>query len=377
MVTLKEVAQKAGVSPSTASAALRDMDIVKPDTAKRVQDAAQKLNYRTNLSARALRSGHSGIFTLIIPDLDNDYYSKLANSLASELFVKDRKLIIQLSKYNKRKELEQLSQLTSSMCDGVFICSTKNTGKDISEAVHGHPVIMFDDMSGESDEYFDSIETPSQTGMYTAISHLVECGRKHIGVVGCFDQPQRRPSLGRTLRQNRYNFALEAIRSYGLRDEDALIEADWTIESGRKTAHDIVRRGLTFDAFCCMNDELALGVIRGLLECGVDVPPDVAVTGFDGINAGTYSTPTLTTLAVDFTGMAQTSINMMEMQIARDCERPHDVMPRRVIVGYQLLTRESTMGRITRGDRTPRRADAGSARAPGPGAASPGREESV
>lgn len=69
MVTLKDVARKAGVSMSTASAALRGKDIVKPDTTQRVLEAANTLNYRINLSARALRSGKSDIFTMIVPDL--------------------------------------------------------------------------------------------------------------------------------------------------------------------------------------------------------------------------------------------------------------------------------------------------------------------
>lgn len=73
MVTLKQVAAEAGVSPSTASAALRGMDIVRPDTAKKVLETAARLNYQTNLSARALRSGRSDTFTLIIPDLENQY----------------------------------------------------------------------------------------------------------------------------------------------------------------------------------------------------------------------------------------------------------------------------------------------------------------
>ena len=80
MVTLKDVARKAGVSMSTASAALRGKDIVKPDTTQRVLEAANTLNYRINLSARALRSGKSDIFTMIVPDLENQYYATACSS---------------------------------------------------------------------------------------------------------------------------------------------------------------------------------------------------------------------------------------------------------------------------------------------------------
>lgn len=102
---------------------------------------------------------------------------------------------------------------------------------------------------------------------------------------------------------------------------------------------------MCYDALCCMNDELALGVLRGLAECGVHVPDDVAVTGFDGVPTGSYTMPTLSTVAVDFNSMARTAVAMMQDQIERDDADHVESMPRHVIVGFQLLKRESTLGR--------------------------------
>ena len=100
-----------------------------------------------------------------------------------------------------------------------------------------------------------------------------------------------------------------------------------------------------YDALCCMNDALALGIIRGLAECGLRVPEDVAVTGFDGIEPGAYSVPTLTTVAVDFTEMARMAISMMLDHVGQqEGQEDSDRTPRRVIVGYHLLERESTLG---------------------------------
>lgn len=345
MVTLKDVADAAGVSPSTASAALRGKNIVKPQTQKRVMDAAKRLHYRANISARALRSGRSGIFTLIVPDLENDFYAKLANSLANQLFSQDLRLIIQVSQYDKEKELHQVSELRTSMCDGLFICSTHNSGKAIKRVSRGLPALLFDDMSSQDDICFDSIETPSREGIRSAVRHLYQSGRRNIGVVGGFaGGDDNLHTLGMTLRENRYTQALEAIKELGLERQDGLVAADWTTEAGRATAHNLVRRGMTFDALCCMNDSLALGVIRGLSECGLKVPEDVAVTGFDGINPGAYTTPTLTTVAVDFVSMAQMAVTMILQQIDRQ-NSPYP--PRRFIVGYRLLKRESTLGRVS------------------------------
>ena len=347
MVTLKEVAQKAGVSPSTASAAIRGMDIVRPDTAKRVLDTAAKLNYQINMSARALRSGRTNIYTMLIPDLENQFYAKLANALSNELAAHGKRLIVQTNNFKKDKELEQLAQISASMCDGVFIASTHNTGREIHEALKTFPALLFDDMSPDEDAYYDSIETPSQAGMHALIRHLVSLGRKRIGIVGTFADNVKPVGKGSpteiafAIRQNRYDFAAQAMQAYGLPVDDAFIVSDWSVNAGIETAHQLVKQGLRFDALCCANDDLALGIIRGLLECGVRVPEDVAVTGFDGIAPGSFTTPTLTTISSDYQGMAQTAIDMMESQV----EQPEEhTMPRRIIVGFQLLQRESTLG---------------------------------
>lgn len=325
MVTLKDVARKAGVSMSTASAALRGKDIVKPDTTQRVLEAANTLNYRINLSARALRSGKSDIFTMIVPDLENQYYAKMANAMSNVLTADKKRLVVQVSMYDSQRELDQIRQIDPSTCDGLFICSTHNSGKDIRSAAGDLSVLMFDDMSTDPEACYDSIETPSQTGMYAAIKHLAERERKTIGIVGTLGKSaEAEHSLSVTLRQTRYAYAYQALGAYGLNTANAYIQ---------------------YDALCCMNDELALGVMRGLAECGVNVPDDVAVIGFDGVGCGSYTTPTLSTIAVDFDGMAQTAATMMQQQIEQDATERNNSIPKRVIVGFQLLKRESTMGR--------------------------------
>lgn len=238
MVTLKDVARKAGVSMSTASAALRGKDIVKPDTTQRVLEAASTLNYRINLSARALRSGKSDIFTMIVPDLENQYYAKMANAMSNVLTADKKRLVVQISMYDSQRELDQIRQIDPSTCDGLFICSTHNSGKDIRSAAGDLPVLMFDDMSTDPEACYDSIETPSQTGMYAAIKHLAECGRKTIGIVGTLGKSaEAEHSLSVTLRQTRYAYAYQALGAYGLNTANAYIQSDWSVEAGIEVAH--------------------------------------------------------------------------------------------------------------------------------------------
>ena len=98
MVTLKDVGELAGVTATTASAALRGKDYVKPETTQRVCDAARKLGYKINLSGRSLRSGRSDTITFLTSGLEGDYFSHLAMCVAEEVHKRDSHMLIELSR---------------------------------------------------------------------------------------------------------------------------------------------------------------------------------------------------------------------------------------------------------------------------------------
>ena len=98
--------------------------------------------------------------------------------------------------------------------------------------------------------------------------------------------------------------------------------------------------GTEFDGACCANDFAAFGVIRGLADRGLRVPQDVKVIGFDGVTSGSYTTPALSTIQVDFTQLAKFSVDMLSERIDHGTDEA--LPPRRAIIGYQLVDREST-----------------------------------
>lgn len=98
--------------------------------------------------------------------------------------------------------------------------------------------------------------------------------------------------------------------------------------------------GTEFDGACCANDFAAFGVIRGLADRGLRVPQDVKVIGFDGVTSGSYTTPALSTIQVDFMQLAKFSVDMLSERIDHGADEA--LPPRRAIIGYQLVDREST-----------------------------------
>lgn len=372
MVTLKEVAARAGVSPSTASGALRGLDFVRPNTAERVLKAAQELNYTANVSARALRSGRTGILSLAIPTVSIPFYSRLASAMETCVERNGYQLVIQQTNFDAQMERRVLAQAEDTLSEGLFMLPARVSNREIAELTQGHPTVLFEDYS--ADITFDTVNAPSGNGIDRAIRHLAEHGRTHICVAGAAPvggvrrrgqasgrpgdaRPSGRPAGGigtvvanrvvkdeqnsSRARYERIDAAVRALEELDLYDDSTMIDCEWGPDGGIELGHRLAalaKSGKRYDGVCCMNDDIALGVIRGLSDAGLRVPQDVAVTGFDGVPQGGWSVPTLTTIALDYEGMATTAVSMMLRKFG---DAPV-TLPQRVTAGFRLIEREST-----------------------------------
>ncbi|MBT1161889.1 LacI family DNA-binding transcriptional regulator [Bifidobacterium sp. SO1] len=358
MVTLKEVAARAGVSPSTASGALRGLDFVRPNTAERVLKAAQELNYTANVSARALRSGRTGILSLAIPTVSIPFYSRLVSAMETCVERNGYQLVIQQTNFDEQMERRVLAQAEDTLSEGLFMLPARVSNREIAELTQGHPTVLFEDYS--ADITFDTVNAPSGNGIDKAIRHLAGRGRTHICVAGAAPvgggRRHRTTSTGDAYvanravkneqnssraRYERIDAAIRALDELGLRGTSTMIDCNWGPDGGIELGHQLAalaRSGTRYDGVCCMNDDIALGVLRGLADDGLRVPQDVAVTGFDGVPQGGWSVPTLTTIALDYEGMAATAVAMMLRKFG---DSPV-TLPQRVTAGFRLIEREST-----------------------------------
>lgn len=342
MVTLRDVAERAGVSPTTASAALRRLDIVKPETTRRVEQAASELNYRASLPAKMLRTGRTGVFTFAVPNLDTPFYAVLADRMSEEAERYGYRMVIRRTHFSAETERRVLGELATTYSDGVFMIATQLNTTDIKHLLRSRPAVLFEDFS--MDGTFDSVNTPSADGMLTAIEHLRACGCERIGVVGGPYDPEAsgQADCGLTARSriDRLDSANRALQRLGLVDGSGFVDAEWSVDGGIAAAHALSEAGLPYDGLCCMNDDIALGVLRGLHECGVGVPGQVKVIGFDGIPQSRFSVPTLSTVAVDFAGAARSALTVM----LRHFEDGPAALCQRITIGYRLIVHESTVG---------------------------------
>ena len=352
-VTLRDVAAAAGVSPMTASNALRGKPGVKSATRQKVLAAAKQLDYRINLTASALKSGRSNIIHIVINDFETPYFSKLAQAISTETTARGLIPFIEQTGYSTQNAERALasSPFSGQQFDGEIL-NANVMGSDIplAELSRGRPFVMIN--ACEQEPTVDAVDPPNEEGARLAVQHLIERGCRTIALVGAPYTPRAELANANGAFALRLRGASGALLDAGLPYDSARTFAaggrDDGLETGHRIAHaifDARDRGVApIDGICCANDYAALNIMRGLADFGLRAPEDVRIIGFDGIAEGAYATPSLSTIAIDFDQLARFTLDAL---IRRIDETHHadgtDRRPAsRAIVGHRLIAREST-----------------------------------
>lgn len=333
MSTLRDVAREAGVSVTTASAALRGDPVVKDSTRERVLKAAKAVDYAANMSARFLKQGRSNIIACVVPDIANPYFAQLAGAVSREAARHGLQTIIQQTNASMSEERNLLERVNSPMCDGLILNLHGVPEDELRSLIGNHPAVLFEDYS--PNPLYDNVALPLDAAFRTAFSYLKSRGYEHAAVIG-----GNRFERGVSSAEGRnagIDMAVRAMIDAGLGEESDVIPCDWTVEGGLKASAVIAQADLGYDALFCLNDLMALGLLRGFAGMGIRVPRDKAVFGFDGVAPASYSTPQLSTIAVDFDDMASMAVSMLVERI----NGGSDAAPRRETTGFKLVCGES------------------------------------
>lgn len=333
--TLREVAELAGVSIKTVTNVMHERPNVRESTRERVLAAIAAVGYRPNLSARNLAYGRAGTIALVVPRLDMPYFASLAMHVLEvaqqhEWFV----LIVQT-----RGELEAERRLLQSgfpqRLDGVILDPFRVSADEIRDRADPGPLVLIGEKPFRG--LADHVAIDNVAAARTAVDHLVAIGRRRIAMIGAT------PDDSDNLRRDGY---LAGLRAHGLAVEPGWVRpvASNRGEHGAAATAEIlaaVDAGEVPmpDALFCAADWLALGAIRELTGRGHRVPDDVAVVGFDDIPYGRVSTPTLTTIASAREEIARAAVESLQQQ------QRGSTAPREIVAGFELVVRESTVGR--------------------------------
>ncbi|KQR24163.1 LacI family transcriptional regulator [Agreia sp. Leaf335] len=333
--TIHDVARAAGVSIKTVSNVLNDNPKVGPETRARIRQLIDELGYRPNLSARGLRSGKTSVIALAVPSLRENYFAELADSVIRAAARRGLRVVIEQTNGDRELEIEALSGGELRFIDGLLFSPAQLGQKDVDLLATRGPVVLLGEriFGGPTDH----VTMHNSSSSRAAVEHLLSLGRTRIALIGAPVESEDNASSA-SLREQGY---LRALDDANIANDDRLIvrEAHWGRESGAAAIRSLRRSGVEFDAVFALNDTLALGALRALGEAGLRVPDDVAVIGFDNIDEGRFSSPSLTTVDPGRLEIAETAVDLLVERIQEKGDR----MPARTIkAGFSIVAREST-----------------------------------
>jgi LacI family repressor for deo operon, udp, cdd, tsx, nupC, and nupG len=330
--TLREVAERAGVSVRTVSNVVNDFPQVAPDTRAKVQRALDELGYQPNAVARTLRRGRSGLIALVLPELDVPYFAELTRAVIEQAAAAGYTVVVDQTDGDPVRERELVMRGNrAAMFDGLIFNPLALGDADLRDRPSSTPVVLLGERVVQGG--LDHIMIDNVGAAELATRHLIALGRRRIAAIG--DQSDESRQTGR-LRTQGYTAAL---RAGGLEVVPELIRPTGFFHrsDGAAAMSDLLALPHPPDAVFCYNDLLALGALRTILSRGLRVPEDIALVGFDDIEDGRYSTPSLTTIRPDKTQIAKHAVHLLLNRLDGD-ESP----PAEIPADYDLVIREST-----------------------------------
>lgn len=335
MAGIRDVAKRAGVSPSTVSRALSGVTFVEPETKQKVMKAVSELNYKPNLAARSLKKGGSRLIGLIIPDIMNPYYPEVVKCIESCATKAGYSLILCDALGDADKEREYFETLKYLFVDGIFYIASTEDISHIRPYIGEIPVVILN-RTFEVDAPCVNIDNVDAT--YQAVRYLAENGHRRIALY--INDKERQ------YNHERLEGCLRAFQEYGISDYEPLILRDVKSEDDayEKTLRLMQREERPTGIFV-FNDYMAYGVYRGIIKSGLKIPQDISVVGFDDIPHVKYLEPPLTTLRHSLVDNAEAVFRLLEEQMkAQTCAHHSSTYFK-----GRLIIRESVRD-ITKGD---------------------------
>lgn len=324
--TIKDIAEKAGVSYATVSRTLNNKAGVNENTRKKVSKIATELGYSPNLHARSLKTNLTYTIALIVPDITNPFFSDIACAVTESAYTKGYATILCSTSWNSEIEKAQLKRVLEQRVDGIIL---KPAGA-ISDQFYNvnTPVVIISSLSNEKTSF---IEVDNHKGGMLAAEHLYAKGYQRVAFVG--GESSSRSNL------DRLTGFLDGLQLHGIAVDDSRIKfGPFTTESGYRLAKELMTAENPPDAIFCGNDLIALGVYQFIGEQGISVPEECGIVGFDDIYLASLPQIQMTTIAQPREKIGQLAskiiINAIEKFPEKDIEH--------VLLEPKIVVRKST-----------------------------------
>jgi DNA-binding LacI/PurR family transcriptional regulator len=328
-MNIKEVAARARLSTATVSRTINQSILVRPRTAEKVRRAIRELGYYPNTQARALVSGRSQMFGLIISDIVNPFFPELVKSFEFAAIHRGYEVIIANTDYNSERMGGCVRRMIERKVDGVAIMTSEIDRHLLDElSLRRLPIVFLD--VGKIKPLISNIKVDYSKGIGEAVQHIVALGHQRIGFISG-------PLTLKSARTRRSAF-LKCIDACGIGERQrSVVEGNHKIDGGEVAMVQLLSLPKPPTAVLTSNDLTAIGALGAITHAGLRVPDDISVVGFDDIELSQFTQPPLTTIRLSRDELGRKAFDALYETVEGQQRSGHEIK-----VSTSLVLRKST-----------------------------------
>jgi DNA-binding LacI/PurR family transcriptional regulator len=323
-IRLTDVAERAGVSTATVSRVLNGLGPTSEDVRTRVLRAAKELDYHPNWLARSLRARRTNTVGLVLPDIENPFFTSLVKGAERAAGTRGWNLILCNSDEDVEREEALVRTLAERKIDGLLLCAAAGP-HDFLARYRGHlPLVAVNRLiPGAS---VPSVTADNEQGAYDAASHLLAKGLRPLALL------LGTPNLSTT--EARLAGCRRAAEALGLAPEDMFLKVGYgRTDEGYKAAGECLDETPRPRAIVAFNNLMAEAALRAIHDRGLRCPEDVALIGFDDFRSAAAMTPPLTVVEQDPVGMGEKAVEVLgDMVASGEAAVPNTVLRARLLL---------------------------------------------
>lgn len=327
---IRTIARLANVSIATVSRAMNRVPTVNPKLAKRVWEVIEELNYFPNTQARALVSGRSRIFGLIISEITNPFFPELIQGFEDVAIEYGYEVLISSTNYDPKRMAHSIRRMIERKVEGVAIMTFGIEEPLLEQLAQRNIPMVFVDVGPERPGV-SVLKVDYHHGIRQGVQHLAALGHRKIAFIA---GPGRLHSANSRLAA--FN---QSLKECGIAvNAEWVKEGDHTLEGGTRAMEELLHSKDLPTAVMCSNDMTAIGVLHQLYRAKMRVPDEFSVIGFDNIHIAEVTIPPLTTVRMSRYDLAKAAVAALRAAV-EETEHP---APREYKITTELVVREST-----------------------------------
>lgn len=310
-VTLEDIARMAGVSKSTVSRVLNDKaEGVGKTTRARVKNLLQELGYQqSSVLTGAPYNTRTKTIGLILPDIANPFYQRIIDPIEDYAYQRGYTLFLGCTRFSAEKERSYINAFITKRVDGIILVTVFSEQQRCHSIFDKYniPSVLLDRQLKDS-SFKAGVFTDNEYSTFKACEYLIRHGKYRLVFLSG-------PSDLSTATQ-RYEGYRSALTHYGIPyDSELVMAGNYTIQSGYDSVMWLYNHGILFNAIIASSDTMAIGALSAIKEIGLDVPGDIEIFGFDGIDFAEHVTPPLSTIKQPIEQMGKKAAELLFKQI--------------------------------------------------------------